>query len=333
MRNSGARITDRYRLDDLRTVILENELLRVTVLADQGSDIFELIYKPRDIDLLWHSPQGVRRRANFVPSTHNSRPFFDYYEGGWQELFPHASAPTQYAGTELGFHGEVWGLPWDHQILADGPDQVSARFWVRTARTPFYLERTMTLRANDPVLRIKETVVNEGRRPLEFMWGHHPAFGPPFLDRGCVLDAPARRIQVGDELHPWPVDRGGKDHSRLVPETSDQEIMKYLHDLRQGWVALTNPGMNLGVGLVFDPAVFGCVWLWHEFEYTKDYPWWGRAYVLGLEPQSSLPGAHEKQLRLLQLAAGARLETELLAVLYEAAGVRRITPAGKVIPK
>ena len=91
--------------------------------------------------------------------------------------------------------------------------------------------------------------------------------------------------------------------------------------------------MKLGVGLVFDPAVFQCIWLWHEFEYTKDYPWWGRAYVLGLEPQSSLPGAHEKGLRLLELGAGERLETELLAVVYEGLGVRRITPAGKVIPK
>jgi hypothetical protein len=333
LRHSAARITDRYRLDDLRTVILENELLRVTVLADQGSDIFELIYKPRDLDLLWHSPQGVRRRAGFVPTAHNTQPFLDYYEGGWQELFPHGSAPTRYAGAELGMHGEVWGLPWDYQITQDNPGQVAARFSVRTARMPLYIEKTLSLKANEPVLRLKETVINEGKRPLEFMWGHHPAFGPPFLDSTTVLDAPARKIQIGDELLRWPVDRSGTDHSRLVPVPSETEIMKYLHELRQGWVALTNTTMQLGVGLVFDPEIFSCIWLWHEFGYTKDYPWWGRAYVFGLEPQSSMPGAHEKNLRLLKLEPGARIETELLTVVYEGAGVRRISPAGKVLLK
>jgi galactose mutarotase-like enzyme len=311
-------------------VILENELLRVTVLADQGSDIIELLYKPRDMDFLWRSPQGVRNRHNFVPSTFNSRPFFDYYEGGWQELFPHGSAPVNYAGAELGFHGEVWGLPWKSEVIEDEPGGVAVRLSVRTARLPLYLERTMSLRATEPVLRLSERVVNEGKRDIEFMWGHHPALGPPFLDRHCILQAPARTIQIDNEMHPWPTDRTGVDHSRLIPVKTDAEIMKYLHDLKQGWVAVTNTRMKLGLGLVFDPEVFSCIWLWHEFGYTKDYPWFGRAYVLGVEPQSSMPGAHEHGLRLLTLAAGAQLETQLAAVVYEGSSVRSMTPEGRV---
>lgn len=330
MRHYGSRITDRFRLDDLRVVIMENELVRCTFLVDRGCDVIELLYKPKDVDFLWRSPLAGRRMRDFVPSSHNNRPFFDHYEGGWQELFPHASAPTQYAGCELGFHGEVWGLPWDYQIVTDTPENVVVRFWVRTLRLPFYLERTVSLRANESVLAFHEVVVNEGGKELEFMWGHHPAFGPPFLDRSCVIDAPAGKIRLGDELHPWPVDRNGTDHSRLVPAKSDQEIMKYLHELHEGWVALTQPGGKLGIGLVFDPAVFDCVWLWHEFKYTQEYPWFGRAYVLGVEPFSSLPGAHESGGRLLRLNGGAKLETDLLAVIYEGAGVKRISRTGQV---
>jgi galactose mutarotase-like enzyme len=331
LRHYGVRVTDRFRLDTLRTLILENELLRVTFLIDQGCDIIELLYKPKDTDFLWRSPQGVRRRNHFIPTTGTQRPFFDYYEGGWQELFPHASRATEYANAELGFHGEVWGLSWDYQILTDRPEEVVVRFWVRTVRLPFYLERTVSLRTRESTLRFHEVVLNEGKTPLDFMWGHHPAFGRPFLDKHCILTAPARKVQIGEKLVPWPVDRDGTDHSRLVPQRSTTEVMKYLHELREGWVALTNPRRKLGVALVFDIRIFSFVWLWHEFGYTRDFPWFGRAYVLGVEPHSSLPGARESNGRLLHLQGGGKIETDLLAVVYEGTAVRRVTAQGRVL--
>jgi hypothetical protein len=45
---------------------MENELIRVTVLADKGADIIEFLHKPTDTDFLWRSPQGVRNPATFV---------------------------------------------------------------------------------------------------------------------------------------------------------------------------------------------------------------------------------------------------------------------------
>ena len=107
--------------------------------------------------------------------------------------------------------------------------------------------------------------------------------------------------------------------------------MKYLHELRDGWVALTNPKRKLGVAFVFDTRVFRYVWLWHEFEYTAHYPWFGRAYVLGVEPQSSLPDAREKDGRLLHLKGESKIETDLLTVVYEGSAVRRVTPQGRVL--
>jgi hypothetical protein len=330
LRHYGARINDRCRHDDLRIIILENELLRVTVRVDLGADITELLFKPRDVDFLWHRPGVLPGSPRRIPTSCTNRPFLDYYEGGWQELFPHASEASQYAGAELGFHGETWGLPWEYRILDDDPDLVSVRLSVRTLRMPFLLERVMSLRAGEPILRMHETVTNEGKRTLDFMWGHHPAVGQPFLDEQCVLDAPARKIRLGETLQPWPVDSSGRNHSRLVRESSDTEVMKYLHDLEEGWVAVTNPRMGVGVGFVFDTQVFDCVWLWHEFGYTQEYPWFGRAYVLGVEPFSSLPGARESGGRLLSLEGESRLETDFLTVAYEGKGVRHISSHGAV---
>ena len=119
----------------------------------------------------------------------------------------------------------------------------------------------------------------------------------------------------------------------MLPEKSNGEIMKYLHGFRQGWVALTQPRRRLGIGFVFDPEIFSCVWLWHEFGYTQEYPWFGRAYVLGVEPFSSMPGAHEAGGRLLNLKGGSKITTEFLTVVYEGRGVKRISSTGKVTPK
>ena len=101
----------------------------------------------------------------------------------------------------------------------------------------------------------------------------------------------------------------------------------------RGFIFGSALAMRLGVGFVFDPGVFDCVWLWHEFGYTLEYPWFGRAYVLGVEPMSSLPGARESGGRLLRLDGESSLETDFLTVAYEATGVRRISPAGVVTPK
>ncbi len=332
MRPPGARIQHHLLPDKGRVVSIENELLRATFLVDRGCDLIELLYKPEGVDFLWQF-HGTKRDKNASRQPLSQTLFLDQYHGGWQELFPHAGAPASYAGVELGFHGEVWGLPWEFEIVREEPEEVAARFWVRTRQLPFLLQRTVSLRPGDAILRYSETVTNESKREMEFMWGHHPAFGPPFLDQTCILEAPAARVQVEGAFCSWPTDPSGKDHSRLILERSDQEVMKYLHELREGWVALTHPTRRIGVALIFDLDVFPYVWLWQEFGYTKGYPWFGQAYVLGVEPQSSLPRAREFGGRLLKLAAGASMETEIKTVVYEAAGVEHISRDGLVTPR
>ena len=88
-RNYGCRISE-PTLRGYRCVSLENEKLRVTVLADKGADIYEFLYKPRDIDFMWRTWVGLRERSHFVPTSSRagSGAHMDFYEGGWQELFP-----------------------------------------------------------------------------------------------------------------------------------------------------------------------------------------------------------------------------------------------------
>ncbi|MCP4165825.1 MAG: hypothetical protein GY759_08010 [Chloroflexi bacterium] len=91
-------------------------------------------------------------------------------------------------------------IPWHYAMLGDAPDRVSVRLWVRPARTPLFLEKTLSLEPGRAVLYIDETLRNEGGEPLDAMWGHHIAYGRPFLDEGAVIDISAKRFIVHEPM-------------------------------------------------------------------------------------------------------------------------------------
>lgn len=348
-RNFGCRVNDELVYRGVRVMTLENELIRVGILLDQGTDIYEFVHKPTDTDFMWRSPIGVRALGGHLPSSYlGGGSFLEYYEGGWQELLPQGGGKCEYNGAELGQHGEVFGLPFKHCVLIDEPELVSVKTWVRTRRTPFYLEKTFTIRSGQPVLEIEETLTNEGRVPLDLMWGHHPAFGPPFLDASCVVYAPANEVYCdanrGDEARfaagqrfAWPTGEGAQgqlvDVSRITPPEEGVSDMLFLTDLAEGWYGVTNHQRGVGFGMSFDTNVFRHLWYWLSLGGTMGGPSWGRNYVMALEPFSSYPGTLTEVMKWgnhLTMQAGATLSTWLNAVAYEGGAVQGIDRAGAV---
>lgn len=351
-RNWGCRLTTDLTFRGMRTVVLENQLLRITVLIDKGTDIIEFLYKPRDLDLMWRSPLGVRNPAKIVASSARSDgAFLDFFQGGWQEILPNGGAPATHANAEFGLHGEISLVPWEYQITEDHPGRVSLRLWVRTYRTPFYLEKSFTLIEHQPVLLISERLVNEGHERLPFMWGHHPGFGAPLLEAGARIHLPAEKLVVHEpDYHPnarlepayqgaWPLARSKEgemiDISHVLgPEQKSVDLL-YATKLRDGWAALVNPKRNIGVGLAFSKEVFRTVWLWQVYGGYTGSPWFGRTYNLGLEPWSSYPssGLNEAMRRgtELWLDPNEELHVELAATVFEdITEVRGIDKAGRV---
>lgn len=348
-RNYGCRVNDELTYRGLRVMTLENELIRVSILLDQGTDIYEFLHKPTDTDFMWHSPEGVRRPGAFAATSYlPSGSFMDYYEGGWQELLPHGGGKCVYRGAELGQHGEVFGLPFRHAILEDDPECVSVRTWVRTVRTPFLLEKTFTIRTGRPVLEIEETLTNEGRVAMDLMWGHHPAFGPPFLDGTCRVycgpntvycdtngDDPAR-FAAGQQF-PWPTGPGlaGElvDVSLITPPEAAVSDMLFLTELVEGWYAVTSHSRGVGFGMSFDTNVFRHLWYWLSLGGTMEAPSWGRNYVMALEPFSSFPGTLTEVMKWgnqLVMQPGEVKQTWLRAVAYEGGAVGGIDYEGAV---
>lgn len=294
-RNWRCRIHE-ITLAGLRAIVLENELLRVTVLADKGGDVVEFCYKPRDLDFAWLAPRGLRDPRDVAGGAADDAALFhDQYEGGWQEIFPNGGAPSTYRGAALAQHGEVAGLPWDAVIVDDDPDQVAVRLTVRTRRFPFQLAKTFRLTSGEPTLVIEEKLRNESGVDLDAMWGHHIVFGAPFLRPGAkirmpegvrviphetAINPPERRVR---EAGPWPVPDGTTDLS-VVPEPGTPSDIVYLTGFPEGWYEIADT-----LRVEWDAEVLPYVWMWQELGAWRDYPWWGEAYVVGLEPFSSFP--------------------------------------------
>lgn len=307
-RNWGARIRE-YIFRGMRMIVLENEMLRVGVLAGKGADIVELNYKPRDLDLVWVSPNGVQNPAESSTIFRDATAtFVENYPGGWQEVFPNGGVPSSYDGAQYGQHDEVFGLAWDVAIVEDTAEAVAVQFSVRTHKVPCVIEKTMRVTSGLPQLRIEERLVNTGAVPIRAMWGHHITFGPPFLRPGCHLRlpdgimvlpheeaiAPGGRRVANTDPFAWPhaVGRDGNDLDlSIIPERGTPSDILYLtgFDNDRGWYEITDSGLGVGSRVEWDARQMPYLWYWQEFGATTGYPWYGQNYNIGLEPFSSFP--------------------------------------------
>lgn len=354
-RGYGCRLNADLVWKGYRTVVLENEILRVTVLADKGTDIVEFLHKPSDTDFMWRSPLGLRPAGLFNPTSYPAGGAFgDRWPGGWPEVFPAGGSPSTYKGAEFGQHGEVSTVPWEFQVVEDTPQRIAVKFWVRTYRTPFYLEKTLWMESGKGVLGLDELALNEGGEEMQLIWGHHPTFGPPFLSDKCRVDTPATRVlsapnvpisrvPPGAEMS-WPmatgVDGQPVDLRHVPPPSSRTNDMLFLTGFNEGWYGLTNTERKVGVGMAWDPEVFPWLWYWLEAQGLSGYPFYSRTYAFALEPWTSqviwgdgtpgFAGALNNG-TAITLGVGRSLNTSLVAVAYSGLEkVSRISRDGTV---
>ena len=279
---------------------IEDGDVAVEVLPGKGGDILELRWLPLDINVLWTTPWGLRQRGAVATAADSTGAFLESYPGGWQTIFPNGGAPSDLGGVMQGFHGEAALAAYDWAVAGDAAIEMTTRL----ARSPFRITKRVAL--SDNGVTVTETVRNEGTSRLDVMWSHHPAFGAPFLSGACRVEAPARMFvadpdrdtDAGDLMpgarSPWPQaqDRAGTsfDISRIPPDGPAVDRFGYLTEFSDGWMSLTNPELDLRVRLTWDLEVMPSAWFWLEARTTPGYPWFGGAYVLGLEPASSIPG-------------------------------------------
>lgn len=252
------------------------------------------------------------------------------YRGGWQVLFPNVGAPSEAAGVPLPFHGEVSVAPW--QLVAADEHSLLLR---AEARLPFTLERTLRLDDQRPVLRVEEVARHSGEPvvgQLPFLWGHHPAFA---CAPGDLIDLPPGSLHTAadvvggyadllpGESSTWPNARtadGSTIDLAKVPEGPVRRLC-YLPRPRAGWAALRRPASAEGTAMTWDTQAFPDLWLWQEIG-TPGMPWYGRARITAIEPQSAWPGdglaAHVARGTARTLRPGGCARSWLTLTLFDA---------------
>jgi hypothetical protein len=204
------------------------------------------------------------------------------------------------------------------------------------------------LKKGSGTLEINEKLTNTSSQSLEFSWLQHPAFGRPLVSPGARIFLNAKRLIVEKEdIYPWGRLRQGE---YTWPEATDRKGMRlnldvipsegtvaeetsFLGDFEEPWYALLNQELKLGFAMTWEKNVFPWVWFWQNY-YRPNFPWWGRAWNVALEPCTSIPTTFDLQLKtgnVLKIDGDRSVETKLTATVFTGLTyVRTVTENGEV---
>jgi hypothetical protein len=306
---------------------LTSSELAVTLLPEKGCDIVEVVDRRSGVDVMSRPPWGFGRRPTATSSLER---WIEAYPGGWQVLLPNGGDAVEQQGTEWGFHGEAAMVPWHVAAEAES----SARLSTSLMSAPLELERE--LRVEGRSLEVVERVRNNGGDEIEVMWGHHPAFGAPLIEPGTRISTSARTFTADDRApgaglapgtrSPWPhaslADGGTLDLSVIPPDAEPRSILGYLSDFDEGAYTIANARLGLAATLRWTLELFPHAWFWQELHALPGYPWFRRAYMAAIEPNTTIPGqgivrARERGGVPLTLAPGELREMRLVLELSD----------------
>ena len=317
---------------ELQTILLENRCLRVAVLPEAGGRIWQITYKPLDVDLLWNNPDVPAACQPMYAS------YDDAWSGGWDELFPNDEA-ADLQGLLLPDHGELWTGKWQATPV-ENEGAVGLHLRTYTPITNFLAEKTLLLRPRSATLEVTYRLTNEGPGPMPFLFKLHPAFAVSSRHR---IDFPPMAIRLEPEftgtldgappIFPWPYAsvKGATVDLRQIPDVSSKAVhFFYGTGFASGWCGITNQANQLATALRFDPEVFSSCWLF------ASHGGWRDLNVAVLEPATGYPFRINSMIdegRAHILGPGKTLETKVLFSVQE--GMRSIGGVeedGRILP-
>ena len=255
--------------------MVENALVRCTVVPPLGGKIASLVHLPTMREWMWRNqaiePKQPEYGASYV-AAHDL--------GGFDECFPSVAATHfpggPWDGTKVPDHGEIWALPWKADTFCDGAT-CEIRLTAHGVRFPYRFERSLWLVEGDPGIRLTYTVTNMAPYPFPFIWSSHPVFN---VTPGTKLHVPGAREftlfgspqdrfgRLGASI-PWPraKDQEGREWDLAVtPDTTAGWAMKLFGKAPSlGYVALQDVFAGAELRLHFDPAEVTHLGLWLNY--------------------------------------------------------------------
>jgi tetratricopeptide (TPR) repeat protein len=233
-------LTNDRRTETWRTLHLENEYLRVTVLPDLGGHLYSCIDKISGREMFYANPSIKKALIG--------------YRGAWAAL-----------GIEFNF-------PVSHNWMSMSPvdfatstrDDGSASIWVantdRVYGTAWRVQ--LTLRPGRAVLDQDVTLENPSDVRRRFYWWTNAAVE---VGEDSRLIYPTRYMASHGftRVDPWPVDAEGRDLSVIRNQTAGPVSM-FTHGSREPFIGVYHPRSDTGVAHVASPADLPTskVWSW-----------------------------------------------------------------------
>jgi len=304
------------KINDVPAVVLESDSLRASVLPTVGAKIYDLVWKATGRNILWHNPR-------ILPQTYPIDANFDnYWCGGWDDGFPTCDG-CDYRGEQYPALGELRSVKWQLKAAAEDAEKVFVTLTAYGPISPVRAEKTVTLMAKSPVLRMRYEITNLGPLPLDFIWGTHPALE---AHENLILRIPAKTGIVGQATDPrlgepeqryvWPLletPAGVVDMSRVQSIEAKVACGHYALDLQAGWYAVEDSRTGEGFLLKFPHAECPYLWMWLVYG-----GWRGYHHVI-LEPWTSYPNKLAEAVRHnthRTLPPGERFSVEVAATVY-----------------
>jgi hypothetical protein len=263
-------------------------------------------------NLVWESPWPIIEPHRYSEKKHGAR-----YGGGavaqmlsgytghalCLDYFGAPSPAEESLGLPL--HGEAGTRRWllTKKSVRDGAAQLSMR--VRVPSAALTVQRDITLRENESVAYVTETVANKNSRDRYFQWVQHATFGPPFLkETESIVAIPGTQSKTSpddygghcalatDQEFTWPhapaYDGGTHDISQPFARKGSGFVATTLlgggaPDSPFTYVAVLNWKLGLIAGYIFRRADFPWAAIWEENCSRADAPWHGTTQARGLE--------------------------------------------------
>jgi hypothetical protein len=330
-----------------RAFSIENDVLRVTVLAE-GGHIAEIADKASGTNPLWSPPWPSIEPSHFDPAKHT-----EYGTDAEAKLlagimghnlcmdFFGGPSPEETAAG-LTVHGEASVAAYE---LAAEALALTMRARFPVAQLSF--ERQIRLRQGSRAVHISETVENLSAADHPIGWTQHVTLGPPFLERGVTqFRASATRSKVFESdfgvtaymktgaVFDWPnvprKDGGTTDMRVFIAVPASSAFSTHLMDPHQStaFFSAFSPRLRLALSYVWKREDFPWLGIWEENHSRTNPPWNGRTLTRGMEfGASPMPESRRQMIERGNLfgvpafrwiPAKARVRAEYWAILEPA---------------
>ncbi|HEY5585211.1 MAG TPA: DUF4432 family protein [Ruminiclostridium sp.] len=293
MENKCSCVISEEIVNGIKVVYLENDLIRLSLLVGKGCELYEIIYKPLNMDILLKSKGGLEQYKGRELSKERLTWYSELFTGGWMDVLP-----------DRGTYGDVYlvqknsgiaaTVPWDYEILEQYEDKITIKCFVILPLMPLYVEKTITIVNHQSKIYVNEYVKNVGNLLASFTWTQHATFGGEFLDEYVKLTIPCKKVFKAIEYeqakgknpedYECPIENVKMSDETVYnlltvkPNSFDEELFVTVRDLEKPYFNLYNEKKGVGVRFDWDYKAFPYLRYWYKN--SKDL------YTIGIEPSN-----------------------------------------------